>query len=189
MARAGEIALLKQHLLGLDGRLQPVTLGLHGFGGAGKTTLARLLCADESVRKACMDGILWVPVGKNPPDLRAQIADLVVALTGENNGCATLAGARAQLLAALARRQALLVLDDVMDEAHIKALLEASTGCARLITTRNTQTLPFEAVLVDVRTMQKEEASQLLNAGLPDGERLAWRTWPAGWATGRCCCG
>jgi len=183
--RARETALLMQHVLGVDGQLQPVTLGLHGFGGAGKTTLARLLCANAAVRNACVDGILWVPVGKNPPDARAQMADLVTALAGECNGCATLAGARAQLLAALAPRKALLVVDDVWDEAHIKDLLEASAGCARLITTRNTQTLPFEAVLVDVRTMQIDEARQLLGAGLPVGEearlaRLASRLghWP-----------
>ena len=160
-----ELAQLKRHLLGAAGQLQAVTVGLHGFGGVGKTTLARLLCADTAVRAACVDGVLWVAVGKNPPDPRAQMADLVTALTGECSGCATLAGARAQLLAALVPRKALLVIDDVWDEAHIRDLLVASAGCARQITTRNTQTLPFEAILVDVNTMQADEARQLLGAG------------------------
>jgi hypothetical protein len=169
--RPHELAHLKQLLLDGGGQLLPNTVGLHGFGGAGKTTLARLVCADAAVRKACRDGILWVPLGKNPPDARAQIEDLVTALTGECAGCATLPGARAQLQAALSQRKVLLVLDDVWDEAQIKDIAEASAGCARLITTRNTYTLPFEAHPVDLKVMQEEDAQQLLGGGLPPGQK------------------
>ena len=170
--RPAELAQIKQHFLAVDGHLLPATIGLHGFGGAGKTILARLFCADAPVRQACRDGILWVPLGKNPPDPRAQIADLVTALTGECGGCSTLPGARAQLQAALANRTVLLVLDDVWDEAHIKDLAAASAGSARLITTRNTDTLPFEATLIDVATMHEEDAVKILQAGLPGGQDL-----------------
>ncbi len=170
VARPAELADLKRHLLGKNGELLPSTIGLHGFGGAGKTTLARLLCADAAVRQACRDGILWVPLGKNPPEPRAQMADLVSALTGDCSGCTTLPGARARLQAALSNKNILLVLDDVWDEAQVRDVVEASTGCARLITTRNTFTLPFEAILIDVGTMQDEEAGRLLAAGLPQGQ-------------------
>jgi NB-ARC domain len=176
--RRTELESLKGHLLADDGpggdgkqkyRLLPNTVGLHGIGGAGKTTLARLLCADGEVRHACRDGILWVPIGKHPPEPRAQIADLVTALEGDCDGCSTLPGARARLQAALAGKTILLVLDDVWDEAQIRDIVEVSTNCARLITTRNTLTLPFEAILVDVGTMNAEDARQLLAAGLPAG--------------------
>jgi len=168
--RSRELAVLKQHFLDSGGQLLPNTVGLHGFGGAGKTTLAHLFCADAGVHQACRHGILWVPLGKNPPDPRAQIADLVTALTGECRGCTTLPGARAQLQAALVGRQLLLVLDDVWDEAQINDIVQASAGIARLITTRNTYTLPFEALLVDVANMQEDDAKQVLAVGLPPGE-------------------
>jgi hypothetical protein len=168
--RSLELAVLKQNFLDGGGQLLPNTVGLHGFGGTGKTTLALLFCADAAVRQACRDGILWVPLGKNPQDLRAQIADLLAALTGECTGCTTMPGARAQLQAALAGRQLLLVLDDVWNEAHIKDLVQASSGIARLITTRDTNTLPFEAKLVDVAKMEEDDAKQLLAAGLQAGE-------------------
>ena len=37
-----------------------------------------LLCAAEMMRRACRDGMLWVPIGKNPPDPRAQIRVVLV---------------------------------------------------------------------------------------------------------------
>ena len=104
-------------------------------------------------------------IGTNAGDPRERLAALVSALTGESSGCSTLDGARAQLQAALAGRQLLLVIDDVWNEAHIQALLDASTGCARLITTRKPATLPYGAQASDVHTMNEADAVRLLGAG------------------------
>jgi hypothetical protein len=164
-----ELSELKHLFLDAEGRLRSVTVGLHGFGGVGKTTLARLLSADAEMRKACRDGMLWVPVGKNPPDPRAQIADLVVALLGNGEGCLTLAGARARLQSALAGRRILVVLDDVWDEAQARDIAQASAGGARLITTRNTLALPQDAQPLDLAAMQIDESRRLLGFGLPPG--------------------
>lgn len=162
-----ELQVLERLFLDDKGGLRRITVGLHGFGGAGKTTLARLLCAEAGMRQACRDGMLWVPVGKNPSDPRAQIADLVVALAGNDDGCLTLAGARAELQEALAGRRLLVVIDDVWDEAHVSDLLQACAGSARLITTRMTFTLPSDARPLDVGSMQADEARRLLGHGLP----------------------
>lgn len=162
-----EVDTLRTLFLDPAGGLRRITVGLHGFGGAGKTTLARLLCADAAMRDACRDGMLWVTVGKNPPDLRAQIADLVVALTGSDEGCLTLSGARSQLQEALAGRRLLVVIDDVWDEARVRDLLQACAGCARLITTRMSYTLPPGAQRLDVWAMQAGESRRVLAQGLP----------------------
>lgn len=167
--RDADLAPLRALFVDGGGALQPVTVGLHGFGGVGKTTLARLLCADTTVRQACRDGILWAAIGSNATDPRERLAALVTALTGDATGCSTLDGARAQLQAALAGRQLLLVIDDVWNEAHIQALVDASAGCARLITTRKPSTLPYGAQPIDVRTMNTPDAVRLLGLGLPAG--------------------
>ena len=185
VARPDELAAIKGYLLDGNKRLLPNTVGLHGFGGSGKTILARLLCADPDVRAACAGGILWVEVGKTPPDPRAAMADLVTALTGQCNGCATLNGARDQLRAALAGRSVLLVIDDVWNAAHVADLLTASDGAARLVTTRNARLLPTGARLVKLGSMTPGTARDLLGGGLPHGnaarlDALAQRLgyWP-----------
>jgi hypothetical protein len=174
--RSEELKRIRERLLdpadpptGSQARLLPTTVGLHGFGGSGKTTLAGLFCADERVRAACPGGILWVGLGKNPPDPKATITDLVAALTGECNGCDTLPGSQNQLRAALAGRAVLLVVDDVWRADHAAALLEASAGCARLITTRNAFLLPADAARIELSTMRPEDARAQLAVGLPPG--------------------
>jgi len=164
-----QLRTLKDMFVDAEGTLRSVTVGLHGFGGAGKTTLARLLCADDAMHRACRDGMLWVPFGKNPPDPRAQIADLVVAIVRDDEGCMTLAGARARLQSLLVGRRVLVVLDDVWDEAQARDVLQASAGCARLVTTRNTFALPPDAQALDLAAMAADESQRLLGVGLPPG--------------------
>lgn len=169
VARPVEVALLKSRFVAADGRLQLVDVGLHGMGGVGKTTLARLLCADPTMIAACRDGILWTAIGTRAGDALERLESLVVALTADATGCTTLEGARGRLQAALAGRQVLLVVDDIWDDAHVRDLLDASTGCARLLTTRRPSTLPFGTLRVDVDTMSGADASALLGLGLPVG--------------------
>lgn len=171
--RPQELEQINQILLSPSGQLLRKTVGLHGIGGVGKTTLARLFCAQPEVQRACTDGILWVPLGKNPPEPRAQLVDLVTALSGTCNGCATLLGAQNQLKAALARRTILLVLDDVWDDGHLRPFLDASPDCARLIITRNTFTLPYDSIAVELGVMDPAAARSLLGTGLPQGHETA----------------
>ncbi len=182
--RRREIDALRSRLL--DARQEPVaiTAALLGAGGYGKTTLARAVCHDDAVADAFHDGILWVTLGEQPGDLAGKVEDLIVALTGSPSGLSSLETRTARLRELLADSSVLLVVDDLWSRAHLEPFL-AGPRCARLITTRNSDTLPGDAREVRVDAMQSREAVTLLGWGLPVGEdvaltRLAGRLgeWP-----------
>jgi len=130
-------------------REEPIamTAALRGAGGFGKTTLARGLCHDGRIQEAFDDGILWVTLGENPGDLRLKVLDLVEVLSGERPGFDSVEAASTRLAELLADRDILMVIDDVWDAAHLAPFLrepkeKRERRCARLITTRNRDTLP-----------------------------------------------
>jgi WD40 repeat protein len=148
---------------------------LRGAGGYGKTALARAACHDEAVQAAFDDGILWVTLGENPGDLTGRVEDLIHMLGGQRAGFAGLEAAGAALAELLAERELLIVIDDLWDAAHAQPFLRGGARCARLITTRNVDTLPPGTQRLDVAEMQRDEAAALLGHALPadDGTVLA----------------
>jgi WD40 repeat protein len=155
-------------------REEPIamTAALQGAGGFGKTTLARALCHDPRIQEAFDDGILWVTLSENPGDLKLKVLDLVEVLSGERPGFQTEEAAGARLAELLADRDILMVIDDVWEAAHLAPFLrdpadKKARRCARLITTRNRDTLPADARTVNVDAMRQSEALELLRAGLP----------------------
>jgi len=162
-----------------------ITAALRGAGGYGKTTLAQFICHDERIQEDFYDGILWVTLGEKPGDLIKYVEEFIRILSGEPSGLISLQAATARLIELLADRHILMVVDDVWNSAHLRPFLQGGPLCARLITTRNLDTVPANAIKVNVDAMQKHEATALLAAGLPPGHeddlrRLAARLgkWP-----------
>nr|QNO54145.1 hypothetical protein CKCBCIOL_00002 [Methanosarcinales archaeon ANME-1 ERB7] len=151
-----------------------ITAALRGAGGYGKTTLTKALCHDNRIQEAFYDGILWATLGENPGDLTGRVEDLIEILSGERSGFAGLDAATSRLAELLADRHILIVIDDVWNRAHLNPFLQGGPLCARLITTRDSSTLPESAARIPVDAMQKDEAVELLKTGLPpaDGEAL-----------------
>ena len=149
-----------------------ITAALKGAGGYGKTTLAKALCHDERIQDAFDDGILWVTLGEHPGDLTGRVEDLIVTLGDERPGFTTRDAAVNRLKELLADRDILIVIDDVWDRAHLDPFIHGGLRCARLITTRNFDTLPVGAERVHVDAMQQEEATALLAAGLDKDDGL-----------------
>jgi hypothetical protein len=159
----------------LKGRLleggEPVaiTAALKGAGGFGKTTLAQALCHDDDVQEAFHHGIVWITLGESPGDLTGRTVDLIETLTGERPGYTSEEAAAQKLAEILAERRCLIVIDDVWSERDARPFLRGGPQCARLLTTRDADTLPDDAVEVRVDQMRTAEAHTLLRAGLPAG--------------------
>ena len=147
--------------------------GPPGRGGYGKTTLARALCHDETIQDAFHDGILWVTLGEQPGDLGTKVEDLIVALSGGPSSAWDAGGAQEPAAELLADRSLLLVIDDVWNRAIWTPFLVGGARCARLITTRNSETLPASTREVPVDAMGPAEAVALLRGRLPPGEDAA----------------
>jgi hypothetical protein len=143
-----------------------ITAALRGAGGYGKTTIAKALCHDERIQDAFDDGILWVTLGENPGDLSGRVEDLIQTLSGERPGFSNTEAAIARLIELLADRDILIVIDDVWNRDHLRPFMQSGPRCARLITTRNPNTLPEGASEVKVDAMRKDEAVALLGAEL-----------------------
>src|SRR4051794_23988873 len=165
--RPEEFAALKTALLDPKGEPVAITSALRGAGGYGKTTLAKALCADDAIQDAYHDGILWLTLGDSPGEPQGRLEDLIHVLQGRRESFATRDAALARLAEILADRRCLLVIDDVWTRGAAEPFLQAGQRCARLMTTRNADTIPLDAVEVRVDQMQAEQAIQLLQEGLP----------------------
>ena len=142
-----------------------ITAALRGAGGYGKTTITKALCHDERIQDAFDDGVLWVTLGENPGDLTGRVEDLIQTLSGERPGFSNTEAAITRLKELLADRDILIVIDDVWNRDHLRPFMQSGQRCARLITTRNLDTLPNDVHKVKVDSMKQNEAVALLSAG------------------------
>jgi WD40 repeat protein len=156
-----------KHLL-LTRQAMAITTALRGAGGFGKTTLALALCHDSEIQAAFPDGILWVELGEHPPRPLDILNSVLASLEPSLSGAITWDEVRDRWRKALDAHRYLLVIDDVWQSAALSPLLEGGPQCIRLITTRNDQVLPDEAVRVWVDAMEPEEAIAVLCRGLPE---------------------
>ena len=183
---AGQVAAA---LLASGDGLVGITTGLHGAGGFGKTTLARVVCADARVRRRFGGGIYLVTVGRDvrgAAAIAAKVNDVIKSVAGEEATFTDpeLAGRRlGALLNAGPRR--LLVIDDVWEAEQLAPFTAAGRRCARLVTTRAPGLLAGRDTAVRVDQMSSGQARQLLMAGLPplnrtvtDGLLKVTGRWP-----------
>lgn len=150
-----------------------ITTGLHGAGGFGKTTLARYVAAQGTVRRRFPGGVWVITIGR---DVRGRdaVAAKVAAETRRITGDTAEAGddpdqAGARLEALLEQRpRTLLVIDDVWEKEQLRPfLLGAGPKCVLLVTTRNPEVLPDHAARIVVDRMSGEQAREVLTRGLP----------------------
>ncbi|NES28106.1 NB-ARC domain-containing protein [Micromonospora terminaliae] len=166
-----------------------ITTALRGAGGFGKTTLARIACAENRVQRHFKGKIYSITVGRDcrgPASIADKVNDLVELITGGRPGFADprLAG---QHLGRLLdeRGRILIVLDDVWEEDQLAPFLHGGPETVRLVTTRSPSVLPEGAIAVKVDQMSEHQARRLLQWEVPDlapavADELLRRTgrWP-----------
>ncbi len=161
-------------------RAREQLVAVTGIGGAGKTTLAALACADRQVRRAFRDGITWLEAGPGP-DPVVLLATLAhrVGLSDAATGFATVEQGRDQLAPALRGKRMLIAVDNVWDRPVLDAFTGLAPTCTVLFTTRLAQlaaTVGATGILVGRLT--REQSLELLGrwtdqapATLPDAAR------------------
>src|SRR6266508_2896919 len=116
-----------------------ITTALHGVGGFGKTTLARMVCADSRVRQAFNGRVHVVTLGRDiggVAETAAKVNDVIKLVSGREATYTDpeLAG---RMLGALLDDgpRWLLVLDDVWEPEQLAPLASGGRQCTRLVTT------------------------------------------------------
>jgi WD40 repeat protein len=118
----------------LEAQGQPVALW--GWGGAGKTVLATAVAVDRRIQRRFQDGVAWLQTGQHP-DAKELLARLAKLLGGREAAYRTVEEGQDELTRLLAKRDVLVVLDDVWQREAIDALRLPATGCQLLVTTRS----------------------------------------------------
>src|SRR5262245_33559825 len=139
-----------------------ITTAVTGAGGFGKTTLACALAHDDDLILAFDDGILWTTLGEDP-NVADALAKLYAGLTGERPTFRDAEDAATTLAEKLEHKNCLIVIDDVWNPAYLKPFLRGGAGCARLLTTRQTEVAgEAKARRVAVDAMTTDEGVEML---------------------------
>jgi len=149
-----------------------ISTTVHGAGGFGKTTVAKLVRADPRILRRFGNRVYWVTLGR---DVRAKAAivlkvnDLISRLDPERAVAFTDPQQAGEHLAALLAMgpPRLLVLDDVWYPEQLSAFPVGGRRCARLVTTRIPSLVTGEGVSVRVDQVTLEQARAMLTAELP----------------------
>lgn len=160
-------------LLGEGPRNVALTTMLHGFGGFGKTTLAKDVYNDPDIREVFSDGVFWVQCKK---DLSLKPEFLVASLLSELDPKASVpdrTSARRELINSVTGKRALLIVDDVWYNAHAEPFRDLPQGCAVLMTTRMKHLALPGMSKIHVDEMEPEEALDVLKSNLErDGKPM-----------------
>ncbi|MBM2620920.1 hypothetical protein JIG36_36015 [Actinoplanes sp. LDG1-06] len=169
--RPAEVNLIVRALRRRGARTVGITTAVHGAGGFGKTTVARMVRSDRRILRRFRGRVYWVTLGRDTRrgGLVEQVNDLVRQLAPDRAQPFTDVRQAADHLAAVlaAGPRRLLILDDVWFDDQLAAFPVAGRA-ARLVTTRNPALVGADGVPVKVDQMSSSQARKVLTAGLPE---------------------
>jgi hypothetical protein len=168
--RPAKVNQIVDALRSRHGQTVGITTAVHGAGGFGKTTVARLVRADPRVLGRFRGRVCWVTLGRDAGKelLAGLVNGLIAQLDPDRAVTFTEVGQAADHLAAILAKgpRRLLILDDVWTAQQLAAF-PAAGRCARLVTTRNRSLAAGSVVPVEVDQMTGRQARALLLHELP----------------------
>ncbi|XP_066367885.1 disease resistance protein Pik-2-like [Miscanthus floridulus] len=150
-------------------------LSIVGFGGLGKTTLAKAVYDHLKPRFECRAFVL---VGQNP-DIKKVFGDILIALDEQTYTRPKLMGLdENQLMGKLnefvKEKRCLIVIDDIWDKKTWKlvrcALQESNCGSRLVITTRISEVAAYADEAYKIQPLSHDNSENLLYARIDDGE-------------------
>ncbi|MCL7939987.1 NB-ARC domain-containing protein [Halomonas sp. ATCH28] len=137
---------------------------LTGMGGVGKSVLAAALAQAPDVRRSFADGIYWIAVGRDASTLRTLTRVGLAVNDDAVDRYSGVAEARLLLGKTLAKKNCLLVLDDVWEVEVAEALHTAAGKNVRILLTGRKRQLFASAGVheIPVDELSKGEALNLL---------------------------
>ena len=165
------IAEIKTQLLSKTFEPVSSTFALLGPGGSGKSVLAGEIARDPEIRDAFIDGVFWIRLGQDNPDVLGQINHLIRRISGAD-GAPDVQTAAMKLNRLLEKRDVLIILDDVWHKQDLFVFVHATgEGNAKLLaTTRALDVLPRSAQTIVISGLEPDEAMGLLALGLAPDE-------------------
>lgn len=138
------------------------TVGLVGFGGYGKTSLAKDVYEDPRIDKHFATKLWWT-LGKDvtAAGLLGKLEDAIYCLTSHRGQFTDITYAASHLADVLERQRSLLVVDDVWQTSALRPFLLAGRGSSVLITTRNHSVIPGAWKVVRIEPMGSDEVDGL----------------------------
>ena len=152
-------------LLSEDGPPGPICIS--GSPGAGKTALA--LTAAEQITHVFPDGACYISLlgdGGQPLDADQAARILLDGLGAERPPAGHRGGLAHRVRGELARRRAVVLLDDVHDENQVRGFLGTRRAAALIIVSRRPLTMLEGTLPIDVPRLQQKDAFAMVRAHL-----------------------
>jgi WD40 repeat protein len=137
---------------------------LQGMGGIGKTVLALAITHDDVVQQAFPDGIIWVPIGREPAyDLTSRLREVGKALGDSPLSYGDELAAKNALKTVMREKAVLIVLDDVWSVRDVAPFLVDSPNSRLLFTTRDASiAATLRAVTITADFLSTADAREMM---------------------------
>ena len=151
------------------------TLTLLGMGGFGKTTMAKALCHQPTIKRHFLDGFLWITLGQHPPNTEMKLNQLYdqLNLNKFKGNFSTKDILYCHVTNNIKRL--LVVIDDVWDANDAKIYAEIFSSCKIVLTTRKNNIASHISTkkIFKVEEMNIDEAIELLTINITVNQSLS----------------